>query len=104
MQSPDKTQICNHISVQDNSDSEVSEDEIQEAPPQLEDGGQLNLGTSEEPRPIFVSTLLSLDEEKQYFDILSEYRDVFAWTYKEMPGLDPKVAIHQLGIRRGTRQ
>jgi len=26
-------------------------------------------------------------------ELLSEYKDVFAWSYKEMPGLDPKVAI-----------
>ncbi|PIN24522.1 DNA-directed DNA polymerase [Handroanthus impetiginosus] len=103
--------ICNHVSIQNNSDSEVSEDEIQEAPPQLEDSGQatvdelkeLNFGTLEKLWPIFVSALLSLDEEKKYFDILFEYRDVFAWTYKEILGLDPKVAIHQLGIRHGTR-
>ena len=27
-----------------------------------------------------------------------EYRDCFAWSYKEMPGLDPRVATHKLAI------
>ncbi|KAL0461140.1 UNVERIFIED_CONTAM: Transposon Tf2-12 polyprotein [Sesamum latifolium] len=101
----------NHVTIDEGSDSDISEDEIQNAPPQLEDGIQatvdelkeLNLGTTEEPRSIFVSALLSLEEEEQYFKTLDEYRDVFAWTYKEMPGLDPKVAIHHLGIRHGAR-
>ncbi|KAL0409614.1 UNVERIFIED_CONTAM: Transposon Tf2-12 polyprotein [Sesamum radiatum] len=101
----------NHVSIDEGSDSDVSEDEIQNASPELEDGVQatvdelkeLNLGTIEEPRPIFVSALLSPEEEEQYFKTLGGYRDVFAWTYKEMPGLDPKVAIHHLGIRHGTR-
>ncbi|KAL0345464.1 UNVERIFIED_CONTAM: Transposon Tf2-12 polyprotein [Sesamum radiatum] len=101
----------NHVSIDEGSDSDVSKDEIQNAPPELEDGVQatvdelreLNLGTTEEPRPIFVSALLSPEEEEQYFKTLGEYRDVFAWTYKEMPGLDPKVAIHHLGIRHGAR-
>ena len=28
----------------------------------------------------------------------------FAWTYKEMSGLDPKVAMHQLMVKHGVRQ
>jgi len=51
----------------------------------LEDGGhatvddlkELNLGTKEEPRLIHVSSLLTQEEKKEYFDLLSEYKDVF---------------------------
>jgi len=28
---------------------------------------------------------------------------MFAWTYKEMPGLDPKIAVHHLAIKQGMR-
>ena len=31
-----------------------------------------------------------------------EYKDVFAWTYKEMPGLDPTIAVHRLAIKQGV--
>ncbi|KAF7142225.1 hypothetical protein RHSIM_Rhsim05G0112700 [Rhododendron simsii] len=100
-----------HVTVEEHSKSDSEDDDFPEAPPELEDGGQptvddlkeLNLGTPDEPRPIFVSALLSPEEEKAYFDLLFEYRDVFAWTYKEMPGLSPKVAVHHLGIRHGAR-
>ena len=98
----------NHITIHecDDSDSEI---ELAETPKTFEDGGQatvddlkeLNLGTNEEPRPIYVSSSLTLEEEKQYLELLSEYKDVFAWSYKEMPGLDPKVAVHRLSIKRG---
>ncbi|KAL0413541.1 UNVERIFIED_CONTAM: Transposon Tf2-12 polyprotein [Sesamum radiatum] len=97
--------------IDEGSDSDFfSEDEIQNAPPELEDGVQatvdelkeLNLGTTEDPRPIFVSALLSPEKEEQYFKTLGEYRYVFAWTCKEMLGLDPKLAIHHLGIRHGA--
>jgi len=27
---------------------------------------------------------------------------VFAWSYKEMPGLDPKVVVHRLSIKKGV--
>ena len=31
-----------------------------------------------------------------------EYKDVFAWTYKEMPGLDPIIVVHHLTVKPGT--
>jgi hypothetical protein len=76
------------------------------APQQLEDGGQLtvdelveiNLGTKEEPRPTFVSSALTPSERESYREFLMEFRDCFAWSYKEMPGLDPRVATHKLAI------
>jgi len=33
---------------------------------------ELNLRTSEEPLPIYVSSLLTPKEEKEYFDLLSK--------------------------------
>ncbi|KAL2941826.1 Sal-like protein 4 [Bienertia sinuspersici] len=100
----------NHITVCEVSTPEDEEVETSEAPESLEDGGQatvdelkeLNLGTKGEPRPVYVSALLSQEEEDAYFNLLKEYRDVFAWSYKEMPGLDPKVAAHRLAIKKGV--
>ena len=30
--------------------------------------------------------------------LLKEYIDVFAWTYDEMPGLDPGLVVHALNV------
>ena len=100
-----------HVTVETDSESDASDDEPNEAPRAIEDGGQatvddlkeLNLGTNEEPRPIYVSSLLTPEEESKYFELLMKYKDVFAWTYKEMPGLDPTVAVHRLAIKQGVR-
>ncbi|KMT11045.1 hypothetical protein BVRB_5g111360 [Beta vulgaris subsp. vulgaris] len=89
---------CNHVTVCE-AEGQDEEVETAEAPKTLEDGGQstvddlkeLSLGTPDEPRPIFVSALLTHEEEKAYLELLMEYKDVFAWSYKEMPGLDPRV-------------
>ncbi|KAH7847365.1 hypothetical protein Vadar_025265 [Vaccinium darrowii] len=51
-----------HVEVEEHSSSDSEDDDFPGAPPQLEDGGQptiddlkeLNLGTPDEPRPIFV--------------------------------------------------
>ena len=91
-----------HVTVETDSESSSLDDEPNEAPHAIEDGGQatvdelkeLNLGTADEPRPIFISALLTPAEEKEYLELLTEYKDVFAWTYKEMPGLDLRVVIH----------
>lgn len=69
----------------------------------MDDLKKLNLGDKKDPRPVFVSTLLSSDEEVEYFKLLMEYKDIFAWSYKEMPGLDPKVVVHSLAIKSGVR-
>lgn len=77
-----------------------------QAPQQLEDGGQptidelveMNLGTEDDPRPIFVSAMLTEEEREDYRSFLMEYRDCFTWTYKEMPGHDPHVTTHKLAI------
>ncbi|KAI5312980.1 hypothetical protein L3X38_042154 [Prunus dulcis] len=100
-----------HVTINELDEGEPFEEEVHEAPAALEDGGQatidelkkLNLGTNEDPRPIFVSALLNPSKEESYHQLLLEYKDVFAWTYKEMPGLDPKVAVHHLAVKPGVR-
>ncbi|CAL2271126.1 unnamed protein product [Prunus armeniaca] len=72
-----------HVTIKELDEEEPFEEEVHDAPTALEDGGQatvdelkeLNLGTNEDPRPIF----------------------------KEMPGLDPKVVVHHLAVKPGTR-
>ena len=84
---------------------------IQPTPPKMEDGGQatidelreINLGTTDEPKPIFVSTILNNEEVVQYEQLLREYKDVFAWGYQDMPGLDLSVAIHKLAVSEGVK-
>ena len=64
---------------------------------------EVNIGTIEEFRPIFINANLSLKKEVAYTELLKVYKDDFAWTYKEMSGLDPKVTIHHLSVRHGVR-
>ena len=64
---------------------------------------EINLGTIKEPRPTFISALLTPEEEEEgYLKLLVEYKDVFAWTYKEMLGLNPSTALHHLVVKKGV--
>ena len=42
-------------------------------------------------------------ERKQLVALLQKYRDVFAWTYDEMSGLDPGLVVHSLNVDPGIR-
>ena len=45
-------------------------------------------------KPVFISSQLTVQENDQLVTLLKEYIDVFAWTYDEMPGLDPGLVVH----------
>ena len=32
-----------------------------------------------------------------YIALFKEFRDIFAWTYEEMPGIDPSIVVHEIG-------
>jgi len=39
-------------------------------------------------------------KEEEHFKVLSKYKDVFAWSYKEIPRLEPNIAVYNLPIKR----
>jgi len=77
----------------------------------MEDGGQptidelweINLGTTADPKPFFMSATLNDEEVAQHEQLLQEYKDVFAWGYQDMPGLDPNVVVHKLVVFKGVK-
>ena len=52
---------------------------------------------------ISISKSLSAKERKCLIDLLHEYKNVFAWDYDEMPGIDPRLVAHSLNVELGTR-
>uniref|UniRef100_A0A2N9I5K1 Uncharacterized protein n=1 Tax=Fagus sylvatica TaxID=28930 RepID=A0A2N9I5K1_FAGSY len=54
-------------------------------------------------KPISISKSLFAKEKKCLIDLLHEYKDVFAWDYDEMPGIDPGLVAHYLNVEPGTR-
>ncbi|XP_025703913.1 uncharacterized protein [Arachis hypogaea] len=83
---------------------------IENAPFQLQDEAkqkeeeleEINLGTEEHPRPLFVCKTLGEKEKRDLIALLTEFRDVFAWNYDKMPGLDPNLVTHNLAVRKGA--
>ena len=64
---------------------------------------EINLGTKNDPQTVIISLNLNLEEESALIQVLKEYKDTFAWTYEDMPGLDPALVEHRLPIKPGAK-
>ena len=53
----------------------------------------------EEPRRVWIATDLSPEEEALLISTLREYRDVFAWSYKDLKGVDPAICQHTIPMK-----
>jgi len=42
------------------------------------------------------SSTLNEEERKDFNDLLIEFQEVFAWSYKDMPKIDPEIAQHHI--------
>jgi hypothetical protein len=59
----------------------------------------INLGTDEEKREIKIGALLEASVKEKVIDLLREYVVIFAWSYQDMPCLDPEIVEHRLPLK-----
>ena len=48
---------------------------------------------------VWIATNLEADGETLLISTLKEYKDVFAWSYKDLKGVDPQVCQHTIPLR-----
>ena len=97
---------CRHIAFNDGDPQE--DEDAKDAPPKLEEEmkntvdtlKEVNLRVDDDMRVTYISASLSDDEERKYIELLMEFRDVFYCSYKEMPGLDNKIAVYRLAVKQ----
>ncbi|XP_073138571.1 uncharacterized protein [Henckelia pumila] len=90
-----------------NSFEELQLGDLAYAPSQLEDHQpqvqdpleEVNLGDLDNPKPVYISVLLSDELKVKMRKLLAEFRDCFAWSYEDMPGLDRHLVEHRLPIK-----
>ena len=56
----------------------------------------------EEVRNIKVGINLSDEEVVKYKELVMEYRDIFAWSYKDLKGIPPEIAQHRIPLIPGA--
>ncbi|XP_027192674.1 uncharacterized protein [Cicer arietinum] len=59
----------------------------------------VNLGTEEGRKEIKVGTILKKEVYHKLIELLHEYKDVFAWSYQDMPGFDTSIVEHKLPLK-----
>ena len=59
---------------------------------------EINVETMDDPRTISIAKNLPPTIRLVMFTLFYEYRDVFAWSHKDMKGLDPKFYQHQINL------
>ena len=45
---------------------------------------------------VYIGAKCSHAEILEYTELFMEFRDIFAWSYDEMPGIDPRIVKHEI--------
>ncbi|RVX22960.1 Transposon Ty3-G Gag-Pol polyprotein [Vitis vinifera] len=56
----------------------------------------VDFGMTDQPRELRIRSDLSTDERDSLIQLLGSYLDVFAWSYEDMPGLDPSIVKEEI--------
>ena len=66
--------------------------------PLMDEITTVNVGTQEDPRLVQIGSTLSLEERERLVALLKDFKDVFAWSYEDMPGIDPEIVQHRIPL------
>ncbi|RVW71021.1 Transposon Ty3-I Gag-Pol polyprotein [Vitis vinifera] len=91
-------EIAQHDSDDDSSPASDSDPVDQRVSPAVGDTEIVDFGTADQPRELRIGSDLSTDERDSLIQLLRSYLDVFAWSYEDMPGLDPSIVQHRLPL------
>ena len=62
--------------------------------PIKEETQPINLGTDDEPKILQVGNTLTTSEKDALVALLTEFKEVFAWSYEDMSGIDTDIEQH----------
>ena len=77
----------------ENEIKKLLENKIEPMEPTFE---TLNLGNDENPCSIKICSSINEQERKDLKEHLIEFQEVFAWSYEDMSGTNPKIAQHHI--------
>ena len=71
--------------------------------PIIEETEKINLSNNSDSKLVQIGLTLSQAERDDLIKLLSEYVDVFAWSYHDMPGVDPSIGQHTIPLIPGSK-
>ena len=70
----------------------------------LEDAKLVDLAEEGETlKPVYIATDLVAAEEELLIETLKQYKDIFAWSYKDLKGVDPKICQHTIPMKEDAK-
>jgi ribonuclease HI len=63
------------------------------------DTAECNIGTPEEPKFVKLSKILTKEKKAEYTELLREFADLFAWTYKDLNTYDTSIIEHKIPLK-----
>ena len=72
--------------------------EDREMKPHQEETEIVNLGVGNERKEVKVGTGMTIPIHDELVALLRDYQDIFAWSYQDMPGLNPDIVQHRLPL------
>ena len=66
--------------------------------PQQEETEVVDLGAGDERKEVKVGTGMTASIHNKLVTLLRDYQDIFAWSYRDMPGLDSDIVQHRLPL------
>ena len=78
-------------------------EEERRAKPNMDETQTINIGTEEDPKLVLIGSTLTLEEKSELTSLLKEYKDVFAWSYQDMPGIDPEIVQHHIALHPDSK-
>jgi len=73
--------------------------EARELKPHQEDVEVVDLGVENEKKGVKIGTGMTKEIQGQLCVLLREFRDICAWSYQDIPGLDPDIVQHKLPLK-----
>jgi hypothetical protein len=52
---------------------------------------------------VHIGSSCSTEEVVTYKSLFQEFRDIFMWSYEEMPDIDPDIVVHEIKMYPGTK-
>ncbi|XP_077224177.1 uncharacterized protein LOC143857604 [Tasmannia lanceolata] len=104
----------NNQSEQPSSDEEADEpplelqqllkqEEERRAQPLKEETEVINIGTKTLVKEIRIGKTLTSMEREELVNLLQEFKEVFAWSYEDMPGISEEIVQHKLPLVPGVK-
>ncbi|XP_077244859.1 uncharacterized protein LOC143884896 isoform X2 [Tasmannia lanceolata] len=81
----------------------LKQEEERRAQPLKDEIEIINIGTEDLIQEIRIGNTLSSEERDELINLLKEYKEVFAWSYKDMPGLSEDIVQHKLPLLPGIK-